>query len=222
MKQVQAPDVSVAHRGDTLTKRDMVVGSIIALVLSLAFASLSSGSSLRVTFVPGMLVSWAVFLWLYRSQTSLPDARRLMPLFFATLAIQFLHFAEEFATGFATFFPKLYGGEPYSQNLFVAFNMTAYAVFTLACLLLCYRRIGFMLMPVLFFAFYGAAGNAIAHSWWSIDAFAYRPGLITAQAYWFAAPLLIGEIVGSQRLALIMMSGWGVLLIALLKLFALA
>jgi hypothetical protein len=210
------------HRGETLTKKDFMVGSIIALVMSLAFASLSSGSSLRVTFVPGMLVSWAVFCWLYRSQTGLPDAVRFVPLFFATLAIQFLHFAEEFATGFAEFFPKLYGGEPYSHNAFVAFNMTAYAVFTLACLLLCYRRIGFMLMPVLFFAFYGAAGNAIAHSWWSLDAFAYRPGLITAQAYWFAAPLLIGEIVSSRKRALAMMAGWGIVLITLLKLFAVA
>jgi hypothetical protein len=209
-----------ALSANVLTRHDLAIGTGIAATLCLVFASLSSGASLLVTFVPGMVVSWLVFLQLYLRRIELPDANRLIPYFFITLAIQFLHFAEEFAAGFATFFPTLYGGAAYGDGLFVGFNMVAYAVFTLACLLLCYRRIGFMLMPVLFFAFYGAAGNAISHSWWSLDAAAYRPGLITAQAYWIAAPVLINEIVKDRRQTAVMLACWAVLLVFLLKLFA--
>lgn len=213
MEQLQSP-------GHTLSKADLVVGSAIAFTMMLAFARFSSGASLRVTFVPGMAVSWLTFLWLYHRQIDLPEATRLVPVFFTTLVIQFIHFAEEFATGFPEFFPMLYGGEPYDITLFVAFNMAAYAVFALACILFCYRRIGFMLVPVLFFGIYGAAGNAISHSWWSLDAAAYRPGLISAQAYWIAAPVLIGEIVGSRKRALAIVGCLAVILVTLLKLFA--
>jgi hypothetical protein len=124
-----------ATHGTTLHQKDFVIGTVIVLVMGVMFTWLSSGKSLLVTFVPGLAMTWLTFLWLYRKQIRLPTSNTFLPPFFTALAVQFLHFAEEYTTGFRTSFPVLYGGAPYSDQLFVTFNMLSYCVFTLACLL---------------------------------------------------------------------------------------
>lgn len=88
--------------GNVLSQVDLLVGTVIAVAMAIAFTRLSSGWSLTVTFVPGVVFSWLVFAWMYAARIELPRADRFGPLFFAALAIQFLHFAEEFGTGFRT------------------------------------------------------------------------------------------------------------------------
>ena len=122
--------MATAAAFNVLTKQDLVIGLLIALVMATDFTLLSSGWSLIVTFVPGVVVTALTFGWLYVKQAPLPTGNDFLPAFVGLLAIQFLHFAEEFATGFASEFPMLYGGMPYSPNLFVIFNMVAYFVFT--------------------------------------------------------------------------------------------
>jgi hypothetical protein len=51
-------------------------------------------------------------------RVDLPDGRSFLPLYFTVLAVQFLHFAEEFVTGFNSRFPAMYGGDPYPLNTF--------------------------------------------------------------------------------------------------------
>src|SRR5690606_41266666 len=60
-------------------------------------------------------------------------------------------------------------------------------------------RSKFLLVPVLFFIVYGALGNAIAHSWWSIYWGKYFSGLYTAQAYWIFAPLLLAMFLEIEK-----------------------
>jgi hypothetical protein len=225
MSAISIPaDAGLADRqsaeGRTLSKRDFAIGTIIAIAMATAFATLSHGRSLWVTFLPGLGFAWLVFAWIFARSIELPRAEKFAPLFFAVLAIQFLHFAEEFMTGFRTFFPALYAGAPYEENLFVWFNMISYAAFTLACVLTFYRNLRFLLVPVLFFIVYGATGNAISHTWWAIDAGGYRPGLITAQAYWIAGPVLLHALLGSRLQTGTFLTGFAVVLVSLIQLFA--
>jgi Protein of unknown function with HXXEE motif len=180
-----------------MTTLEFGIGTVIALLMAIGFTGISSGWSLIVTFVPGVMVSWLVMLWMFSEHIGLPAGAHFLPYFFAALVVQFLHFAEEFRTDFKTFFPVLYGGTAYSDNLFVTFNMVAYAVFTTCAVSVFYLHARYLLMPALFFLVYGAIGNAISHTVWSAAARAYRPGLVTAQAYWVIGPLALYQLIGS-------------------------
>ena len=203
-----------------LSRHDVVIGMLIAAVMGTAFTLLSSGLSLIVTFVPGIVVTALTFAWLYFKQRPLPDGAQFIPVFITLLAVQFLHFAEEYLTGFHTRFPVLYGGTPYSPDLFVAFNMAAYFVFTVTCLLAFLKRRWFLLMPALFFIIYGAIGNAISHSWWSLSERSYFPGLVTAQAYWVLGPMVLYKLLGRRVEVAAIVALFGVILISLLTIYA--
>ena len=207
--------------GDTLGKKDFIIGTVIALVMGTTFTLLSSGKSLLVTFVPGIVITWLTFAWLYKKQINLPDGPAFFPLFFATLAWQFIHFAEEFTTGFRSQFPLLYGGTPYSDNLFVTFNMLSYFIFTLACILVFTRGLRFLLVPILFYIIYGAIGNAISHTWWSVYLKSYFPGFVSAQLYWILGPLVLYKLLGERRAVLAIVILFALVLIPLLTIFAL-
>lgn len=144
----------------TLEAKDFGIGTVIIIVMAFLFASVG-GKPLIVTFIPGLIVSWLVYLWMYRNKTELPEWSTFSPTYFLTIAWQFIHFTEEYLTGFYNRFPSLYGHTPYSLNLFISFNMVSYFVFVVACLLVFTRSLKFLAVPVLFFLVYGAMGNAI-------------------------------------------------------------
>lgn len=206
--------------GDTLSKKDFTIGSVIALVMGTTFTLLSSGKSLLVTFVPGIAITWLTFAWLYKKQIKLPDVSAFFPMFFATLAWQFIHFAEEFTTGFRSQFPLLYGGTPYSDDLFVTFNMLSYFVFTLACILVFTKKLRFLLIPVMFYIIYGAIGNAISHTWWSLYLKSYFPGFASAQLYWILGPMVLYKLLGERRAAMAIVIFFALVLIPLLTIFS--
>lgn len=205
---------------EALSKKDLIIGTVIALAMGTIFMLLSSGMSLIVTFVPGVVFTWLAFVWLYAKKTTLPDSIDFLPLFFTTLAVQFIHFAEEFVTGFRDQFPLLYGGEPYSANLFVIVNMVSYFVFTIACILVFTKNLHFLIVPVLFFIIYGAIGNAISHTFWSLYLQSYFPGLITAQIYWILGPLVLYKLIGGRKEVLAIIILFALVLLALLTIFA--
>lgn len=209
-----------APRSDVLTRKDVVIGTLIAVAMGTLFTLLSSGASLLVTFVPGVVCTWVTYVWLYLSRTKLPNASEFLPAFFALLAVQFIHFAEEFTTGFRSSFALLYGGAPYSANLFVTFNMIAYFVFTVGAILALTRNVRFLLVPVLFYIIYGAIGNAISHTWWSLYLQSYFPGLVTAQVYWVAGPVVLHKLAGRRRVELAIIALFALVMIPLLTLFA--
>ncbi|OBB96479.1 HXXEE domain-containing protein [Mycobacterium sp. 852002-40037_SCH5390672] len=200
-----------------MTSLEFGIGTAIAVLMAIGFTRISSGRSLIVTFVPGVVISWLVTLWMFVQHVALPAADHFLPYFFTALIVQFLHFAEEFRTDFKTFFPVLYGGTAYSDNLFVTFNMAAYAVFTTCALSVFYLDARYLLMPALFFIVYGAIGNAISHTVWSATARAYRPGLITAQAYWIIGPLALYKLTGSAVATAVTCVGFAVVLLITLN-----
>ena len=200
--------------------KDFVIGTVIALVMATIFTLLSSGMSLIVTFVPGVVFSWLVYAWLFVKKVALPTSSTFLPLFFALLAVQFIHFAEEFVTGFSSKFPLLYSGMPYSADLFVTFNMVSYAIFALACILALTKNLRFLLIPPLFFVMYGAIGNAIAHTWWSLYLQSYFPGLISAQIFWVAGSFVLYKVMGNRTAAFTVIVLFMLALIPLLTIFA--
>jgi lipoprotein signal peptidase len=205
----------------TFQGRDLVAGTIIALLMGIFF-TLVGGKPLVVTFVPGLVVSWLIFVGMYHEQRPLPVGSMFFPIYFATLAWQFLHFTEEYLTGFYVDFPRLYGASPFSPGLFVSFNMASYFVFVVACLLVWTKDLRFLVIPALFFIVYGAIGNAISHTWWAILQKAAFPGFFTAQAYWIIGPLALSRLIGSRRDALIAVVVFAAVLIPILTVFVAA
>jgi hypothetical protein len=205
-----------------LTRHDVAVGTVMVLALSATFSWLSSGASLLVTFLPGAAFAWLTLVHLHRSGRELPDTATFLPAYVLTLSLQFVHFAEEFVAGFATDFALLYGGRPYDVDLFVVFNMSAYFVFAAAAVAAFTKRVGFLLVPVLFFLLYGAIGNAIAHTCWAIMVGGYFPGLVTAQLYWIAGPWALNTFTGGRhpRLVIGLTAGLAVVMVPLLVVFA--
>lgn len=203
-----------------ITRRDLVLGTLIALGMGAVFTALSSGTSLLVTFVPGMAFTWATFAFLHVKRIELPEHGDFLPPFFILLAVQLIHFVEEYLTGFRVRFPELYDGAPYSNDLFVTFNMIAYAVFILGSIAAVTTQRRFLLIPPLFFIVYGAIGNAISHTFWSFFLGEYFPGLFTAQIYWVLGPVVLVTLVRSRRVVLCIVAVFCVVLTILLAVFA--
>ncbi|MGB8622951.1 MAG: hypothetical protein WCD16_09040 [Paracoccaceae bacterium] len=201
----------------TLNRADLGIGSGIALVMAGTFVAIG-GTPLLATFVPGLIVTWVIFFGMYLKQVTLPAGRKLYPIYFGVLAWQFIHFSEEFMTGFRFRFPDLFGSQPFSTDLFVGINMVSYFVFVMAFILVFAAGRRFLLVPVLFFIVYGALGNAISHTYWVIWVQGYFPGFFTAQLYWVLGLLLLTRLVGSFRAALIATTGFAVLLLSVLTL----
>lgn len=203
---------------EILSKRDLIIGSGIAIIMATLF-SIVGGLPLMITFVPGLVFSWIAFYFIYLRKIGLPDISAFMPFFFFGLAWQFLHFNEEFITDFKTKFPILYGHAPYSSEKFVGVNMVSYFVFTVACIFFQKTKFKFLLVPVLFFITYGAIGNAIAHTWWSIILTDYFPGLITAQFYWLIGPWILYKLIPDKKFISWYIIVFATILIPLLTIF---
>jgi Protein of unknown function with HXXEE motif len=120
-------------------------------------------------------------------------------LFLTGLAVQSLHFMEEFVTGFEDRFPALLGLPAWSQNFFAAFNLLWLAGWILSAigLLKGYR---FALFPVWFFAI-AAIANGIGHPTLAIVAHGYFPGLITSPVLGVVGVLLLLRLLKLTRLA---------------------
>lgn len=201
-----------------IERRDIVPATLIAAVMIVVFV-LVGGKPLLLTFVPAVVASWLIFIRMYRVERPLPKASHFLPVFYLSIAWQFAHFGEEFATGFQTRFPALYSAAPFPNYVFIFFNMISYLVLLLSTVLVFARHLHFFLVPVLFFIVYGAIGNAVAHTFWAVVHRGYFPGFFTAQAYWVLGPLLLARVTGSRREALVFTLGFAIVLLALLVLF---
>ncbi len=109
-----------------------------------------------------------------------------------TLALQSMHFTEEFLTRFPVRFPKLLGLAVWSDDFFVIFNAAWIAIWALGIAYTSYmpRTTG----TVLWFLAIAGIANGIAHPAMSLAAAGYFPGLFTAiplglSAVWLARSL---------------------------------
>jgi len=121
----------------------------------------------------------ALLLTLLRPPTGDRTSReRTAAIFLLGLAVQSLHFMEEFVTGFEQRFPALLDLPAWSERFFVAFNLFWISLWILSAVGL-QRGYRAALFPVWFFAI-AAVANGVAHPVLAVIAKGYFPGLITS------------------------------------------
>ena len=104
--------------------------------------------------------------------------RRVAGYYAAAMAVQGVHFAEEWAAEFHLRYPALLGLHPWSIELWAGFNLAWLAIWCLALvgLLRCWRP---ALFPVWFLAL-ACLVNCVAHPLLALAAGGYFPGLWSA------------------------------------------
>jgi hypothetical protein len=122
----------------------------------------------------------ALFLTILRRPVESDQAgrERTARLFLIGLAVQCLHFTEEFVTRFQDRFPALLGLHAWSENFFVVFNLIWLSIWVLSAVGLV-KGYRLALFPVWFFAI-GGIVNGIAHPLLALLVEGYFPGLITS------------------------------------------
>jgi hypothetical protein len=99
---------------------------------------------------------------------------------FAVLALQALHFGEEYTTEFYRLFPQRLGLAPWSAQFFLLFNIAWLALWSLAILAARAGSATLFAGIALWFLAIAAIGNGVAHPVLALLARGYFPGLITA------------------------------------------
>jgi len=108
-----------------ITPRVRIAGAIF-VVTALAAQIYWMGRAAAVLSV-GLIIAY--FLWVAGRWKN--DSASVLPIYLLSVAVQCLHFTEEYVTGFQRQFPKLIGYE-WSDTRFVTFNLAWLAVFVLA------------------------------------------------------------------------------------------
>ena len=178
----------MTDRGNALTSRDRVVGALSVLVVLAAQARWMGGTSTVISV--GMVIAY--LLWVATRWNNDPAA--VLPLYLLAIAVQCMHFAEEFVTGFQRRFPRLIGYE-WSDARFLIFNLVWLAVFVLAALGV-YRRVPLAYLVVLFFALAGGVANGTGHLLLCASQRGYFPGAVTAPLCLLLGILLITRLFG--------------------------
>lgn len=169
---------------------NLIIPSVIAIIGTVIFFLIHPAQ--KFIFVPAMIVAFVCYL--LTSYREMPKAERVLPIYLIALAIQFLHFTEEYVYGFHLRITELMAGmPPFNVNVFVAFNMIAYCLFLLAGFGM-YKGVKFPMIIVWFFVIGGVVGNAVWHPLMSLRVGGYFPGLVTSFAYWIVGPILLKRL----------------------------
>src|SRR5919205_2116705 len=148
----------------------------------------------RLSFAPAMVLAFACYL--RTSYREMPEVGRVLPVYLFALAVQFLHFAEEYLYGFQFRVTEVSAGmPPFDPGVFLAFNMIAYSLFLLAGVGM-YKGMRFPLVVVWFYAIAGVVGNAVWHLLLALKVGGYFPGLYTSFAGWVLGPILLKRLWG--------------------------
>lgn len=168
---------------------NLIIPSLIAIISIVIFFLVHPAQ--KFSFAPAMILAFVCYL--RTSYREMPKAERVLPVYLVALAIQFLHFTEEYVYGFHLRVTEIMAGmPPFNVNVFVAFNMIAYCLFLLAGLGM-YKGMKFPMIIVWFFAIC-VLGNAIWHLLLTLRVGGYFPGLYTSFAGWILGPILLKRL----------------------------
>jgi Protein of unknown function with HXXEE motif len=172
--------------------RDRIAG---ALLVSAVVAAQTRWMGPSIIFLGGGLVvcygMWVAARWKN-------DTAAVLPAYLIAIAVQCVHFTEEYVTGFQHRFPRLFGDD-WSDARFVTFNMLWLAAFVLAALGI-YRRVPLAYLVVLFLALIGGVANGASHLVLGAINRGYFPGVITAPLCLLMGIVLLSRIFGRGRL----------------------
>ena|ERR1700683_1676372 len=165
-----------------LTRRDRLIAASLILLVAIA-QQIYMGAAVGL-ITAGLVASY--FLWAFTNWHANPA--RILPLYSAAIALQCLHFTEEYFSGFQRKFPQLLGYR-WSDARFLTFNLLWIAIFILAALAL--RRTPIAYLAVISLALFGGVAHGAGHLVLFVLQRGNFPGIITA-------PFLI--IVGAALL----------------------
>lgn len=175
---------------------NLIIPALIAVIAIVIFFLVHPAQ--RVSFAPAMVAAFICYL--RTSYRVMPEVERVLPVYLVALAIQFLHFTEEYVYGFQFRVVEIMAGmPPFNVNVFVAFNMIAYCLFLLAGLGM-YRGLKFPVIVVWFFAIC-VMGNALWHLLLTLRVGGYFPGLYTSLAGWILGPILLKRLWSRESVA---------------------
>jgi len=155
-----------------ITTSDRVAAAALVLLL-LAAQTWWMGRGV-ILLSGGLIIAygiWALARWNN-------DATTVLPVYLLAIAVQCLHFTEEYLTGFQRQFPQLLGSD-WSDAQFVTFNMVWSAVFVLAAWGV-HRQVRVAYVFVVFLGLIGGVGNGASHLFLSVVNRRYFPGAGTA------------------------------------------
>ena len=175
---------------------NLIVPALIAIISIVIFFLVHPAQ--RFSFAPAMILAFVCYL--RTSYREMPKAERILPVYLVALAIQFLHFTEEYVYGFQFRVTEIMAGmPPFNANVFLAFNMIAYCLFLLAGLGM-YKGMKFPMIIVWFFAIC-ILGNSIWHLLLTLRVGGYFPGLYTSLAGWILGPILLKRLWRRESVA---------------------
>ena len=172
--------------------RTIIIPLIICLLAIGVFGWVGYIISAVWLFIPAVIL--ALLIYLGKSYRKMPAPDRILPLYILALSIQMLHFTEEYLTSLVTELPALFGQDPYPEDYWLVFNMSAYSFFLLGGIVL-YKRIKELAIIPIFFILVGVVLNAVAHIGLAVYTNSYFPGLYTALFYLLLAPPLLKTIL---------------------------
>jgi hypothetical protein len=172
--------------------RDALVPGIFAAAFIGAYALNSKGLSTILTFGASMAAAYA--LYLLSSFRRMPEPERLLPAYLLAVALELLHFAEEYATGFHTRFPvEIYHAEPFSATLFFLSQTALFSLLVLAGIGV-FKRWKAPMVLVWFLVVMLEFVNAVQHPIYAFMVKGYFPGLFTSVQGWIMGPILLRRI----------------------------
>jgi len=177
-------------------KKSLSTPFLIGIAAIAIFLIVSSTLTSVLVFIPGVIVSYLLYLKTFYEKT--PNPERILPLYLFALGIQFLHFTEEYLTDFTIEIPRLLGQEAYPTDYWLVFNMVAYFVFILGGIIL-FKQIKELMIIPLFFILVGVLLNSFGHIMISIYVGGYSSGLYTALIYAVIGPILMKRVLDETK-----------------------
>ncbi|MFN2458012.1 MAG: HXXEE domain-containing protein [Chitinophagaceae bacterium] len=174
--------------------KNLFIVTLIAIIAISIFYIIHP--AIRIFFIPAMIIAYIFYIIKsHNKENKHPN----FTCYLLCIAIQLLHFTEEFIFGFNKRLPELMLGiPPQHPNLFVSFNMVAYSLFVLGAIGI-YKKIKFMMIIVWFFAIAGVVFNVIGHMLYAIRVEGYFPGLYASFMYWIAGPILLSRMLAVKQ-----------------------
>jgi hypothetical protein len=177
--------------------RKIAIPTAMAATSVALWMKVSHGNTLRYTFVPSMIASWAAYMLTLRKR--MPDPEKIAAFYMLSLAWQLVHFVEENSTGFRYRWPtEIFGAKPYGDKQYVAINALSYAVFIVGGVALMTRRPELSL-PAVFFALMGVLYNGVQHPIYAYMVKGYFPGLFTGVVDLVLAPFLLRRLFAAPK-----------------------
>ena len=178
-------------------KKETYIPLGVTLLIVLALFLWAPSPWIKGVFIFFMIVSLLFYFLLFRTHMS-PNLV-LAQGYFIALAVQCIHFIEEYIGAIYIKLPELFDLPPIGKDEFVIFNLGAYAIFILGGIAVFRNYHRLMVIPI-FFVLLGVMANGIIHVLLALWTTSYFPGLYTALIYLILGPYLIRMLIGKSGL----------------------